>query len=144
MKVTKQRIIAIVLFVLSLLGILIGQIISQPNWIGICVDGDYTCISKFPVFELGHPLFFGIPYLALVSFFLLFLRKEIFSAWGKYAIWYLPLAIIILAIAPPLTSGFGPDRTQLAIILGQLYVIISILVIAYKYIRLHVHKKKTN
>ena len=142
MKVSKQKTVIIALFILSLFGVLIGQSIAHPEWAGFCSIEDHPCIFSFPVFELGQPLFFGASYLAFTFLILLFVRLEAFKAWIKFAVWFIPLAFILITITP-VYSDFSPGRLQLTKMLGTLYIVLSLIIIAYKYIRLHIQKKET-
>jgi len=86
-------------------------------------------------------LYYGMPALAFIFFILIF-TQQAFSAWKKFAIWFLPLAILLFIFYPDPASGdyFSPYPEQIFKWVSILYVVISILIVALKTIRQRTEK----
>ena len=66
-----------------------------------------------------------------------FLREEIFLAWRNFAFVWIPLSIIITAITPDASGSFQViDKEFVAIIFSGLFVLISLILVAYKFFSL--------
>lgn len=126
------------IFLLSLLGVAVGYGIVYPEKIGLCALGDKTCIFSFPIFTLGHPLFFLSLSILAISAVLYFVREELFRAWGKFALWFIPLSIVLVYLAPIQSSDwiFPLDKKLTASLLARLFFLVSLLIITIKSWRL--------
>jgi hypothetical protein len=94
-----------ILLGLSILGIITGLIFTEPEKYGICApDKLFTCIEPLGN-SIGQPLFLGAIALSLVFLALLFLSPAYFKAWLKYAAWFIPVGIIIIASSDVNCSG---------------------------------------
>ncbi len=122
------------IFIMSLLGVVAGYGIVYPEKIGLCALGNNTCIYSFPVFTLGHPLFFLSLSIFAISIVLYFVRDEIFKAWGKFAAVFIPLSIVLVYLAPIQSSDwiFPLDKKLAASLLARLFFLLSLLIIAIK------------
>jgi hypothetical protein len=134
------------LFIVSLVLAVAGFILANPVSVGICNEIEYTCRSLvvntvFSVWVLSLSL-------AIISFVLLFLRKEIFHTWGIYfASWFIPMSAYLIYLAPSnCGGGFGimggclVDREFTTLFMAGTFLIISILIIAIKSYKLHQKK----
>lgn len=134
--------ILLTLLVVSLLLVLTGYFVIYPEKIGLCNHQDDACIFGYPVFSLGKPLFFGMPFVSTVLLLLIFMRVEIYKAWRKFAIFGLPIVIILTALIPVrCESGLGPlgpclTREVGAVTLGIIFLAISLLIIGIKSLKL--------
>jgi hypothetical protein len=74
----------------------------------------------------------------IILFPLYFLREEVYLAWRKFALWYLPIAAILLFIARPSGGGMslGFDRESLTFHFSAYFALISILIMFIKSIKL--------
>ncbi len=86
-------------------------------------------------------IFSGV--VAVISFILLFLKKQIFTAWKKFAIYFIAISAIWIIIAPEgCGGGFGGfggcvfDKETTAMFTAGLFFIISLFIIAIKSWRL--------
>jgi len=81
--------------------------------------------------NIGDPLFYGMPALALVFLILAFLPQA-FTAWKKFAIWFIPLATLLFIFYPNPGSGdyFSPYPEQVFRWVSILYVVVSVAIIA--------------
>lgn len=110
------------LFFLGLLGVLIGG--------GI----DYFNIIDFQ-FSIGEPLTNFSLLLLATSVIFLFPRDEIFQSWLRFARWWIPLSILIIAITP--TTGHdwalgGPTREIMSWVMGGFFFFVSLIIIFVK------------
>jgi hypothetical protein len=133
----NHRVISIGLFVLSILAILSGYFLMYPavtNWCEVFV---INCFTDNWTFGIGQPLYWSTRLLPVLFLALIFVRREVFNAWWKVI---LPLSIpafLLIAISPPLPDFLTPDRTEMTDTMVKLIVIVSAIVIAWKYWQLH-------
>lgn len=119
------------LFILSLIGLSVAYFILE---IYNCGNSSF-CFYLYT--DLGRPLFYGMAALSLVFFILLFVPKA-FSAWKKFAIWFVPLAALLFIIWPTSSgsglgvapSFIGPSAMEVYQWVSALYVVVSIAIIA--------------
>ena len=134
----NHKVVAVILFALSLLAILFGYFLLSPWLIGLCPIDSY-CLDDSLNFGIGYPLYLSIRILPLIFFTLIFVRKEVFSTWWKIIT---PLSILLLFIiisTPYEYHGWiqlWPDRTAMTHLMVYVFVIVSIIVILWKYWRL--------
>ena len=82
----------------------VGIIALYPDSFGICSVGDRECIYPL-AFNLGEPLtFFTILFIPSVLLVLAF-RDLIYQTWKKFALVYIPLAAILIALVPVNCGG---------------------------------------
>lgn len=121
---------------LSLVGFAIGYVLTNSVKFGICLSNtvvtDASCINLYE--RLGDPLFYGMGALAIVSFVLLFTPRA-FSAWKKFAVWFVPLAALLFIFYPEPGSGdlFSPYPEQVFQLVSGFYVLFSFVIIAWKH-----------
>ena len=118
-----------ILFLAALVSWGIGFIFSNAISFGLCMHDQYSCRDVFN--NIGDPLFYSMPALALIFLILLF-TPQAFLAWKKFAIWFVPLAALLFAFYPGPGGNdlFSPYPEQVFRWVSILYVIISILIIA--------------
>jgi len=91
---------------------------------------------RFHPFVIADFLFIA-PVILIFSVFTYFLREEIFRSWVLFAKWWVPLSIVLTLITPETTgSSFVPffGRGHVALAMSGLFFIISLLIIAWKYV----------
>jgi hypothetical protein len=135
------------LFILSLLGMLIGYFLVFPDKFGLCTppfgrpygtpDLNYTgCFTSLGS-SIGNPLRGGLPTISFILFILLFMPKYVYDAWKKFALIYILVAGFLIAITPPSCSaGFFsiglppcPERAGVAVVMGVGFLISSLFII---------------
>lgn len=131
---SHKKIIGILLL-LSIVGITTGYFFLAP------CDPDRNYLCEGPYAEsMGQPIFSGSMALTLIFIILIFLPKPYFTAWGKFAIWFVPLAVLWIIMTPTrggsgLGFGLNFDR-ELAIMWSSgLYITISLLILGIKAVR---------
>ena len=121
---------------------LVGLFIASPEMFGRC-DAE---IAEFgycdaPLAEsVGQPIImFSISILILFCI-LSFLRPEVFKSWSKFALFGLPIGIILIAITSPQGSGsFATpdiDREIITWFVSILFLAISLIIIIVKSLKL--------
>jgi hypothetical protein len=122
------------LFVLSLAGFGVGYVLTNSVDFGFCSQSQYSCREVFN--NIGDPLFYSMPALALVFFILLFTPRAV-SVWKKFAIWFIPLATLLFIFYPNPGSGdyFSPYPEQVFRWVSILYVVVSVLIILWTTVR---------
>lgn len=108
--------------------------------------GLVTACAPDVVFLSCHSYFTDIPFTVwsialavfLVSLFMIFLREEIFRAWIKFVLCFIPIYIILVFYAPDYSNDliFALDKKRTALLLARLFFIVSLLIIAIKSWRL--------
>ncbi len=120
------------LFVFSLVGFGVGYVLTNSIQFKICVVNkiitDAGCINFYE--RIGNPLFYGMSALAFIFFILAFLPQA-FSAWKKFAIWFIPLATLLFIFYQGPSAGdyFSPYPEQVFRWVSVVYVVVSIAII---------------
>lgn len=129
----------ILLLAVSIAGFIAGYVLTNSVVFGIC-DGD-SIECRGLLNRVGDPAYFGFAALSVVFALLIFVPKA-FSAWMKFAIWYVPLVAILFAIAPTPGGGIGaapsvvgPTPERIYLWGSVTYVVVSICIIVVQYIR---------
>jgi len=128
---------------LTLIALCIGYVIAHPLEFGFCqriytTESYIGCLDRTIIY-LGHPIFsFALRILPVMAL-LLFVSKHVFNSWVKFALWAIPLFVIIFLNAPDTGNQtfqmFQMDAWIMARYLGWLFLIISLLLIAFKTLR---------
>jgi hypothetical protein len=135
MEYNKTLNFALVFFVLNFF---IGILFAIPEKIGLCGQGDVSCIYKISE-GFAQPLILGSFFLGITFLVLRFLPKRVFNLWLKFAVWYVPLAALWIIITPASGGGWAglaPDKEGVIWLLGGIYLAVSFCLIAYKTLRL--------
>lgn len=134
------RIVIISLLMVSMLTAIAGYIFANSYTFGVC-HADYATntfdVSCHIFFnKLGDPIQYGFTALSIIFALLVFFPVA-FSSWLKFAIWYVPLAAILFAIAPTPGGGIGaapsvigPSPEQIYLWGSAIYVLVSMVIIA--------------
>lgn len=122
--------------------ILIPLVLSLVSFgVGYFLSKGYDCGYSIFCYELvtkALALCYGSGALAIVFFILLFAARA-FSAWKKFAVWFVPLAAILFIFYPEPGSGdlFSPYPEQVFQLVIGFYVLISFVIIAWKHFSAH-------
>lgn len=117
-------------FILSLLFMVSGFVLSQSYTFGLCFSDiksnsyDVSCHIKYS--DIGDPLFYGMGAIAIVFLMLVF-KPEGISSWKKFAKWYIPLAALVFIFYGSPSSGdfFSPYPERVYQWLAGAYVLVS-------------------
>lgn len=129
-----QKKLTLSLFVLSFIGLGIGYLLTNSVLFNICLHDQYSCRDLFN--RIGDPLFYGMPALAVV-FLILFFLPQAFSAWKKFAIWFIPITALVFIFYTGPSSGdlFSPYPEQVFQWVSAVYVLISLGIITLAALR---------
>ncbi len=132
----KSRISQSVPFAITLIGYVIAP---TSYW---CIYSNEYCYSTwlrevYPYFI--NPLYNFSFYLLPVTILLIFVPRNIFNSWLKFAAWALPLSVYYIWTTPVTYSGLGLDlfsfyRDDAARLAGTLFAIGSLLVTVPRYL----------
>jgi hypothetical protein len=124
--------IAIVIFSTAL-------IVGNSTVVGLCAENHGSCI-RFWNGDVSQPLFLY----SIISFITLlllhFLPPHIFKSWKRFAYWFIPISVVLIALVPSSGGGMffpGPDREIAIWLFASLYALIGLFLIAIKWIRFH-------
>ena len=119
--------IGLILFVLSIL-FLTNNMCSPDVWVQCRqIDESIDLISTLLLFTIPMFLFSLVTYL---------LREEIFRTWIRFTLWWVPLSFVIILFSSSRQSanivGLS-DQAIFGTLAFGLYVLISLIIIAWKY-----------
>ena len=106
------------------------------NYIGIC-NTISTVIEQTGYFVLPFTV------LLICACVVYFVRQEVFLSWTRLALWWIPLSMLLIFITPEYGGGLVNPivKGPVAVFLSSLFIILSLLIVAYKYWR--VSKRQT-
>ncbi len=84
-------------------------------------------------FYFTQPLYFFALYTLPIAIALVFVSKTVFKSWLKLAAWMLPLLFIFVATQPVVGSLLSTNRDDTARLAGEIFTILSLILIAWKY-----------
>ena len=110
-----------------------------------CIEITRACYGTMIdhiAFSVTNPLDSFTRFFIVIALILILIPKAIFKSWLKFAAWALPLAFLDIASTPVYGAmqGFGmmpsgPGRDDAARSDGQLFLIISLIIIVFGFIR---------
>jgi energy-coupling factor transporter transmembrane protein EcfT len=136
---TYSKNMRVILFVSTLLLTILTYFITGDG-LGLCNNsiGKMHCVSL--VNNIAEPTFWAfIPAVASL-FILLFVKKEVFKSWAKFALVSFPIMLLILFYtynngSPTGSVGLGPiytDEDLATIFLPSLFFIVSVVIISLR------------
>lgn len=112
------------------------------NWCINSVPSCYGSLIHQSYQYFTYPLFLFSLFLFPVTLILIFVPRHLFISWLKFAVWAIPLSFIYIATTPvsPPSQGFGmfsggPDRTEISINNGLIFLVLSLIVVILAFIR---------
>lgn len=127
------------LLAISLFGCAVGYVLTNSVDFGICIANEYAtdagCLNFYE--RIGDPMFYGFGALAFVFMGLLFV-PEAFSRWWKFAVWFVPLAVLLFIFTPEPQGWVSPIPSPESVFqwVSSFYVLAS-----YSLIGLSLRKK---
>lgn len=105
----------------TLAGIVIGSLFDYYN------TADFT---------VGEPLFRLSLAASVPSFVIAFFTPKVLESWLKFAAWWLPLSVILIASTPVTQNSwlplYSPDKETITWFMAGLFAGISLILIAWK------------
>lgn len=111
--------------------------------LSICVVGVIVAL----ILQKGGVAEFLFPFSIItfvLSFTLRFLPELVFHAWKKFALWFVPISIVLTALSPEQRESgifgplfFSPDQESTVLMMAFLFSFISLILIIRKIIKLH-------
>ena len=108
---------------------------------GLCVrsyewGGDIGCFDKFPI-ALSDSLFVFAPAMFFFSLITYKMREAIFISWARFTYVWVPLSMMLILISDDSPGHlFVSAQEFVAMLLWGLYIIISLIIIVWKYLSL--------
>ena len=135
----KKKIYAIL--TVSAVAFFVSLILALPENFGLCSKADAICIDGYIYSYDGLAtllLMFSVP-IFIISVAGLFLKEQILSAWFKFAIIFVPIAVILSIWMKAVTRGtlISVDEKTSTPVLASIFFIISFILIIFKSIQLH-------
>jgi hypothetical protein len=128
----KKNIVLAVSFVLSVILVIVDRI----GTVALCGGSFYSnCIDRLFDIIFLSVFIFPIFFFSLLTFFL---KEAIFRTWLHFSYWWIPLSIILILISDPSPGHLAPSLREMAgMVSFGLYVIISLGIIIWKWVRTH-------
>ena len=137
-----HRVVAGLLFLLSVAAIALSYATLYPFQFGWCPSPELNCLDGAWRDGVAVPVYWSTRWLPFFFFALIFVSKEVFQAWWKYALWFSIVTFILIFTTAPLGGPVSPNRTQVTEWLTQLFVMASALFIGWKYWQIRKAGKK--
>jgi len=128
-------------FLLTFAGLLAFLISMHPVGFKVCNDAAYDCRMTADLLQMILSVFPFVFFLSLITYKM---PEEVFRAWWRYAVWFVPLIMIVtyLLYGGHEQSGFGGVAqgafyATILIVLYTIFIITSLIRIIVAY-----HKTK--
>jgi len=104
----------------------------------LCFANNDNCLLDNLRLSLIEPLVLSSIFFFIVSFFLFFIRDNVFLKWVRFAAGWVVLSAIFIILAPEYSSGVvgNPTKETVSIWMGALFVILSLTLIIYESLKL--------
>ncbi len=107
-----------------------------------CINSVSSCYGTWIhqiALDITKPLYYFALYILPITIILIFVPREIFKSWLRFAVWALPLAFLYIATTPVSWSGIGLNfssfyRDDAARLMGGVFTVISAILVIYKFI----------
>ncbi len=119
--------------IVSLVGVLLFVLFLFAKNLGLCAFINSSCTETFDPIAENISVFIPLFILSIVTYKM---RDEVYHAWLRFAQWWIPLSILAIFLAPEYSSDwmFPVEKGTVAFFSSLLFVIISLLIIAWKYL----------
>lgn len=130
----KTKIVQFVPIILSILLIAFSYFAGKCGVTETCAY--YTNFGPYAMSVLEPSLLFTFCLLP-IAIILMFVPRTIFQSWFRFAMWFVPLSVVLIAITPVTSNSWMPlffiSREEVSWYLGALFAVISLILIIWKY-----------
>lgn len=102
-----------------------------------CIFANGVCYGTFVShisLTVTKPLYFFALYSLPITIILAFVPRGVFNSWLKFAVWAIPLLLILVATQPVYaTHILSTDRNDAARLAGEVFVAASLILFVWKY-----------
>ncbi|MDP3965649.1 MAG: hypothetical protein Q8Q13_02515, partial [bacterium] len=133
---TRKKILLIVSALLSV-GLLAWNYVGNYRVCDLLTKAGSASNCPFILTEIGINLLPIIP-LFLFSLITYRMREEVYTAWFRFVRWWIPLSMFLILIAPEYSNDwmYPVEKGGVAFAVSIVFCVVSILIIAMKYISL--------
>ncbi len=135
--VTKRNVLMVTIFAIVLM-----ELLARSLEIGFCGTRDYGCASVYDGMAATLLIFVPVLFFSLLTYFV---RNEIFGGWMKFAVWWVPLTVVLALLLPnndqSQSIGMGSTQGLFVIVMTLIFIIVSLIIIVAKYMAM---KKKNS
>ncbi len=95
----------------------------------------YDCLDTLSSIEIIFVPILSLPLLSLITYKM---KEEVFNAWIKFTIWFVPLSMIAILLTPVDDGGSWsiPLKGPVALLTTGLFFTISLIIICWKHFSL--------
>jgi len=127
----KHKLIIILISLIFFVLYLLSKVLRFPENIGLC-NNNGLCESNF-FYGVWLPFYNSVFYIFISSFLLIFFPKKLFKLWTKIMVPVFVFFLLITIMTPDICSGMICfDRTNVALGLSKLYLILTVLIVIIK------------
>jgi len=121
-----------ILFIFSLVGVLLFFVFLFATKLGLCAFINSSCTETFDPIAENLSIFIPLFLLSLITYKM---RDEVYHAWFRFSCVWIPLSMIAIFFAPEYSSDwmFPVVKGTIAFFSSLLYVILSLIIIIWKY-----------
>lgn len=139
-------------FLLAFFAAIAGYIFSNPLVFGLCIRtyqfSDYIGCADDSIETVGIPLFIFSLFTLPVTVALFFVSSSIFKSWSKFTLWWIPFSVFVVAITPANSNSwmslYSFLKEDAAFLMGSLFMMLSIGIIAGKWLSVLFEKHEFN
>ncbi len=132
----KSRIIQFIPVVISIFGVIFAK---GSYWCVYSSKYCYATLINQIYADFTNPLYNFLIFIFPIAIILIFVSREVFNSWAKFAKWALPIAFFLVAgtqVSSMVPMDFLPFyRDDAARLMGETVTILSLVVIAFASIR---------
>ena len=105
-----------------------------------CIYGINSCFAANFFHKIFGEVIIQLYFFSIIILFptivLCFVKRLIFNSWLRFAAWWLPLSIILIAITPETSNSWMPlyfvSKDTVTVLMASIFTIISLILIAWK------------
>ena len=107
------------------------------QWCSVAGNPCFRTLIDRIIPDVTYPLYFFALYFLPIAIILIFVSRQVFNSWLKFAAWGVPLAILFIWATPVSSNALlAVVRDDAARLAGITFTVISLLFIAWKYFSL--------
>ncbi len=121
------------LFIISLIGALLFLLFLFAKKLGLCVLINASCTEAFDPIAENLSVFIPLFFLSLITYKM---RDGVYRAWIRVVYVAIPLSMLLIFLAPEYSTDwmFPIEKGTVAFFSSALFVAISLVIIAWKYL----------
>lgn len=127
----KQKFLQAIPFILVFASVAFSRLtVDCARHYSTCTGGKFLInLSDW----LTDPLYFYSLGFSLGAFILLFVERTIFDKWLRFAVWWIPLSVILIALTPSTSGQWLPlyfiGKSLFSLVMGGIFSVVTLLIV---------------